>query len=472
MASENKGELHVLLVAFSAQGHINPLLRLGKSLLTRGLHVTLATTEIVYHRVFKSSMDDSATVPSCITTNGIQVIFFSDGFGSGQDQKPTNPDHYMELIGKIGPISLSNVIKKHFLDNSKRLACIINNPFVPWVADVAGSFNIPCACLWIQPCALYSIYYHFYNNLNHFPTLDDPQISVQIPGLPLLQPQDLPSFLLPSNPFGSMSKVLCEMFQHMNKIKWVLANSFHELEKEVIDSMAKICPIRTVGPLVPPSLLGQDESQDAEIEMWKPQDSCMEWLDQRNPSSVIYVSFGSLIVLSLKQLESIAKALKNSNRSFLWVIKPREGEEALPLPEGFVEETKEKGMVVSWCPQAKVLSHPAIACFLTHCGWNSMLEAITAGTPMIGYPQWTDQPTNAKLISDVFRLGIRLTQENDGFVATEELQRAFQQIFAAEEFKTNASNLKRAARDAVAHAGSSDRNIQSFVDEIIGAKVY
>ena len=196
----------------------------------------------------------------------------------------------------------------------------------------------------------------------------------------------------------------------------------------------------------------------------------MEWLNQQPPYSVIYVSFGSIIVLISKQLESIARALRNSEKHFLWVVKRRDGEEALPLPEGFVEETKEKGMVVPWCPQTKVLSHPSVACFLTHCGWNSMLEAITAGTPMIAWPQWTDQPTNAKLISDVFRLGIRLAQESDGFVATEEMERAFERIFSAGDFKRKASELKRAAREAVAQGGSSEQNIQCFVDEIIGTK--
>ncbi|XP_061368911.1 UDP-glycosyltransferase 84B1-like [Gastrolobium bilobum] len=479
-SADKKEELHVLLVAFSAQGHINPMLRLGKSLLTRGLHVTLATTELVYHRMFKSSTTptstgDEATVPTSITTNGIQVLFFSDGL----DGRETNMDHYMESMGKFGPVNLSNIIKDHFLGCSKRLACIINNPFVPWVADVAAEYKIPCACLWIQPCALYAIYYRFYNKFNQFPTLADPDMSVQLPGLPLLQAQDLPSFVLPSNTIGSMPEILSDMFQDMKKLKWVLANSFYELEKEVVDSMAELCPIKTVGPLVPPSLLGQDQNEDVGIEMWKPQDSCMEWLSHQPPSSVIYISFGSITVLSAKQMESIAKALKKSNRPFLWVIKRGEkaasdGAEELPLPQGFEEETKDQGMVVSWCPQTKVLAHPAIGCFLTHCGWNSMLEAITAGTPMIAYPQWSDQPTNAKLISDVFHIGIRLEQDSDGFVETEEVERAIEEIVGgtcSEEFKKNAAELKRAAREAVADGGSSDCNVQSFVDEIIGTAI-
>jgi UDP-glucose:(indol-3-yl)acetate beta-D-glucosyltransferase len=480
MSSENtkiKPEIHVLLVAFSAQGHINPLLRLGKSLLTKGLNVTLATTELVYHRVFKSTTTPTSTdntVPTSYTTNGINVLFFSDGFDITKGNK--SPDEYMDIIAEFGPISLTNLIKNNFLNNtSKKLACIINNPFVPWVTNVASEFKIPCACLWIQPCTLYSIYYRFYNKLNQFPTLENPEIDVELPGLPLLKSQDLPSFVLPSNPLKGLSNVLAEMFQDMKKLKWVLANSFYELEKDVIDSMAEIFPITTIGPLVPPSLLGQDQTQDVGIEMWKSQDSCIEWLNKKPPSSVIYISFGSLIFLSEKQMQSIAEALKRSKSYFLWVMKSKEGEAAtVTLPEKFLEETKEKGMVVSWCPQTKVLVHPSIACFLTHCGWNSMLEAITAGVPMIAYPQWTDQPTNAKLVSDVFGMGIRLKQDSDGFVESEEVERAIGEIVGGERFevfKKNAVELKLAAREAVADGGSSDRNIQSFVDEIFATVV-
>ncbi|CAK8573907.1 unnamed protein product [Lathyrus sativus] len=465
-----KQEIHVLLVAFSAQGHINPLLRLGKSLLTKGLKVTLATTELVYHRVFKSTTTPTTTtVPTSYTTNGINVIFFSDGFDIAEGH--VSVDEYMNLIAKFGPISLTNLIKNNFLNNSsKKLACIINNPFVPWVTNVAYELNIPCACLWIQPCTLYSIYYRFYNHLNHFPTLENPKTDVEIPGLPILKPQDLPSFVLPTNDIKALSNVLQEMFQNMKKLKWVLANSFYELEKDVIDSMAEIFPITTVGPLVPPSLLGQDRiDDDVGIEMWKPKDSCMEWLNQKPPSSVIYISFGSLIFLKEKQMLSIAKALKNTNKYFLWVMKDKEGDE-VRLPEKFVEETKEKGMIVTWCPQTRVLVHPSIACFLTHCGWNSTLEAIASGVPMIGYPQWSDQPTNAKLVSDVFRTGIRLKPDSDGFVESEEVERAIEEIVGGEKFeevKKNVLEMKSAAREALIDGGSSDRNIQSFVDEIL-----
>ena len=470
--NEQKEEIHVLMVAFAAQGHINPLLRLGKRLVSKGLHVTLAITEIFQHRMLKSSSS-----PSTNTTNSIseiQLLFFSDGFSIDHDRK-SNMDHYMDTIGKFGPINLSNLIKTHFNSTGhKKLSCIINNPFVPWVADVAAELKIPCAMLWIQPCALYTIYQRFHNNLNPFPTLENPDMNVQLPGLPLLHTHDLPSFVLPSNPFGSVPKLLNELFLNLKKLKWVLGNTFYELEKEVIDSMSELYPIKPVGPLVPPSILGEDPNLDIGVEMWEPQESSMEWLNHQQPSSVIYISFGSIIVLSAKQLVSIATAVKISNRPFLWVMKSSEvsaPDDAEEFPSGFLEETKNRGIIVTWCPQTKVLAHPAIACFLTHCGWSSMLEAIATGVPMIGYPQWTDQPTNAKLIADVLKVGTRLMPESNGVVTTNEVERCIEEIMAgprSEEFKKNVSEFKRAARLAVADGGSSDRNIQDFVDEIIG----
>ncbi|KAJ9159480.1 hypothetical protein P3X46_024987 [Hevea brasiliensis] len=468
---ENHEEIHVLMVAFSSQGHINPLLRLAKRLICKGLQVTLATTEIARHRMLKSSTITSTTTNS-ISISGVHLLFFSDGLSLDFDRK-SNLDYYMECLGKFGPINLSNLIKEYYPDNGhKKLSCIINNPFVPWVIDVATELGIPCAMLWIQPCSLYAIYYRFYHSLNSFPTLTNPEMSVELPSLPLLLTEDLPSFVLPSNPFGSFPKLFAEMFLNLNRYTWVLGSSFFELEKDVIESMTEHFPIRPIGPLVPPSLLGENEDQDIGVEMWKAEDTCLEWLKKQAPSSVIYISFGSITVLSAKQMESIAKALKNTNHPFLWVAKQPDfplpdGEGQLPL--GFLEETKDQGLIVSWSPQTKVLTHPAIACFITHCGWNSILETIVAGVPVIAYPQWTDQPTNAKLIVDVFRIGLRLRANQDGTISNDEIERCIGEIMdgpKSEELKANAKELKRAAREAVASGGASDRNIQLFVHDI------
>ena len=193
ISSENKEEeIHVRMVALSSPGHINPMLRLGKRLVNKGLHVTLATTEFTRHRMLKSSTINPTA--STISISGVQIRFFSDGQSLNYDGK-VNLDSYMENLANFGAISLSNLIKEHFPSNGhKKLSCIINNPFVSWVADVAISHGIPCAMFWIQPCSLFAIYYRFYNKLNSLPTLTDPhEMSVELPSLPLLHAEDLPS---------------------------------------------------------------------------------------------------------------------------------------------------------------------------------------------------------------------------------------------------------------------------------------
>lgn len=447
-----KEKKHVLLVAFAAQGHINPMLRLGKCLATKGLDVTLATTDSA--RAFH------------LSATSVHLEFFSDGLPLDYDRK-SNIDYYMNSLMKSGPTNLTTLIQTH----PKKFSCLINNPFVPWVADVAVELGIPCAMLWIQPCTLYAIYYHFYNKLGSFPTVTNPDMSVKLPGLPLLHREDLPSFVLPSNPFNSFANMLADVFLNMNKLKWVLCNSFLELEKDVIRSMNEAHPIIPVGPLVPSVLFGKEEELEGGVDLYQSEDTCIEWLNTQQPSSVIYISFGSFLYLSDKETESIALGLKKTKRPFLWVIKPnRDANKEMKRSVRILEEIKEQGLIVKWSPQTKVLAHSSIGCFLSHCGWNSLIETLTAGVPVIAYPVWTDQPTNAKLVTHVLKVGVRLeTNKHDGLTG-EEVERCVEEIMGgprSKEYKHNAAELKRAAREAVADGGSSDSNIQLFVDEII-----
>lgn len=484
MEKQNQ-KIHVLMVSFSSQGHINPMLRLGKHLLDKGLHVTLAVTETFRDRLMKHHQSSIAAAAAATTTttnqnpsiSGIDIVCFSDGLSLEYDRK-NNLDTYMDTLAKFGPINLTKLITSLSCDTTspKKFSCIINTPFLPWVVDVAAQVGIPCGMLWIQPCALFAIYHGFYNNVIDFPTEENPEKSVKLEGLPLLQTCDLPSFVLPSNPFGSIAKAIFETLKNIPKFRWVLANSFYELEKEVIDAMSRFVKIKAVGPLVPSTLLGEDHkgSDFVGIDMWKADDKCIEWLDQKGPNSVIYVSFGSLVVLSKKQMEGIATALRKTKRPFLWVVKPSdypEPEGAGEVPEGFLDEIKEQGLVVPWCPQSLVLSHKSTACFLTHCGWNSILETVSVGVPIIGYPMWTDQPTNAKLVVDLLGVGLRVWPNDDGIVGSEAIEECIEKIMdgpQAIDIQGKALELKSLARDALADGGSSNQNIQEFFDDIIG----
>ncbi|CAA7032591.1 unnamed protein product [Microthlaspi erraticum] len=366
----------------------------------------------------------------------------------------------------FGPKNLSKIVE------SKKFDCLITVPFAPWAPGVAAAYNIPCAILWIQACGAYSVYYRYFKKTNTFPEdLEDLNQTVKLPALPLLEVRDLPSFILPSS--GShLINLMVDFADCLKYAKWVLVNTFYELEPEMIDSMSGFKPdIIPIGPLVSPFLLGadQDGTLDGEnLDMWKADGYCMEWLDKQARSSVVYISFGSILKSSETQVESIATALKNRGVSFLWVIRPKEIGENVDVLQEMVREGQ--GVVIEWGPQERILSHVAISCFVTHCGWNSTTETVTTGVPVVAYPNWIDQPLDAVLLVDVFGIGVRMKNDAvDGELKVEEVERCIDAVTvgpAAAEMRKRATELKHAARSAMAPGGSSARNLDSFIGEI------
>ncbi|KAK4729159.1 hypothetical protein R3W88_022147 [Solanum pinnatisectum] len=254
--------------------------------------------------------------------------------------------------------------------------------------------------------------------------------------------------------------MLVNQFSNLDKVDWVLINSFYELEKEVIDYMSKIYPIKTIGPTIPSMYLDKRLHDDKEygLSVFEPMtNECLNWLKHQPISSVVYVSFGSFAIVEAEQMEELAWGLKNSN-NFLWVVRSTEESK---LPKNFLEELKltsdnNKGLVVSWCPQLQVLEHELTGCFLTHCGWNSILGAISLGVPMVTMPQWTDQPTNAKLVKDVWEMGVRAKQDGKGIVRREVIEECIK-----------LEKCQEMARNAVDEGGSSDKNIEEFISKLV-----
>jgi len=234
--------------------------------------------------------------------------------------------------------------------------------------------------------------------------------------------------------------------------------------------LAKIFPLRTIGPTIPSMFLDKrlEDDKDYGLSIFKPEtDACMKWLNGRPKRSVVYVSFGSFVDFQVEQMEEIAWGLRMSNRCFLWVV--RASEEA-KLPKNFVEETSEKGLVVRWCPQLEVLTHESVGCFVTHCGWNSTLEALSCGVPMVSVPQWTDQPTNAKYIMDFWKMGLKAPVDEKGLVSREAAEHCIREIMEGErgkEIRKNALKWRKLAKEAVDEGGSSDKNIEEFVAKLV-----
>ncbi|KAL7105914.1 hypothetical protein ACP275_07G076700 [Erythranthe tilingii] len=444
---------HVLLVTFPAQGHINPSLQFAKRLTAMGIKVTFATSLYARRRMSRTA----AGLPK-----GVTFAAFSDGYDDGF--KPGNDDagKYMTEIRSKGSQSLRDTI----------LAAAEQG------RPVAREFHVPSALLWIQPATVLNIYYYYFNGYGDEITANsnDPTWQIQFPGIPALNfsKRDLPSFILPSSSdkysfaLPSFKEQLETLDAEKTKPK-VLVNTFDALEPHALKSIDKY-ELIGVGPLIPSA--PSDKSFGGDL-FEKSDDNSVElWLDSKPESSVVYVSFGSILKLPKAQMEEIAKGLLESDRPFLWVIRINEdnkNEEEEEEKLSCIEELEKVGKIVPWCSQLEVLTHPSVGCFVSHCGWNSTLESLSCGVPVVAFPQWTDQGTNAKLIEGVWKSGVRVRVGGDGVVESGEIKRCIEEVMdggeKSRELRANAREWKSLAREAMDENGSSCNNLKAFLEE-------
>ncbi|KAM5562894.1 mogroside IE synthase-like [Rosa sericea] len=456
MEKEDKAyEAHCLVVSFPTQGHINPMLQFSKRLERKGLEVTLVTTQSFHKRL--SSPSTSITLET-----------ISDGHDEGGSTEAESMEAYLDRFREVGSRTLTKLIEK-LSESGHKVDCIVYDAFIPWPLEVAKRFGIVGVAFFTQSCAVDNIYYNVQQGLLKVPCTNESEIL--LPGVRVpLRASDMPSFVSVPSQYPAFLRMVVDQFSNVDKADWILCNTFYELEVEEADWMAKFWPLRTIGPTIPSMYLDKRHEDDKEygFSLFKPNsDACMKWLKERQKGSVAYVSFGSLAELGAEQMEELGWGLKNSNIYFLWVVREKE---ANKLPRGFAEATSEKGLVVSWCPQLEVLATEAVGCFVTHCGWNSTLEALSLGVPMVAVPQWTDQSTNAKYIMDVWKMGLRAQADEKGIVRREEIEYCVREILERErgkEIQKNAWKWKELARKAVDKGGSSDRNIDEFIAKLV-----
>ncbi|KAJ9701219.1 hypothetical protein PVL29_006526 [Vitis rotundifolia] len=435
------GSPHFLLVTFPAQGHINPALQFAKRMIRTGAQVSFATSVSAHRRMAKRPNPE-----------GLQFVPFSDGYDDGF-KSSDDIQQYIEIV-------LRNS------DEGRPFTCIVHTLLVPWAAEVARGLLVPYALLWIEPATVLDIYYYYLNGYGDvFRNIsNEPSCSIELPALPLLSSRDLPSFLVNSNDYTFFLPMLQERLEALNQETnpKVLVNYFDALETEALKAVDKLHLIG-IGPLVPSAYLDAKDPSDTSFggDLFQGSDDYMEWLNSKPKSSVVYVSFGSISVLLKTQKEEIARGLLDCGHPFLWVIRaPEKGEEVKEEDKlSCREELEKKGMIVPWCSQIEVLTHPSLGCFVSHCGWNSTLESLVSGVPLVAFPQWADQGTNAKLIEDIWKIGIRVTVNEEGIVESDEIKRCL-------EIAMRGGKWKNLAREAVKDSGSSDMNLKGFVDEV------
>ncbi|KAG4911661.1 hypothetical protein AAZX31_19G023400 [Glycine max] len=441
---------HCLVLAFPGQGHINPMLQFSKLLERQGVRITLVTT-----RFYSKNLQN---VPPSIALETI-----SDGFDEVGPQEAGSPKAYIDRLCQVGSETFHELLEK--LGKSRNhVDCVIYDSFFPWALDVTKRFGILGASYLTQNMTVNNIYYHV-----HLGTLQAPlkEHEISLPKLPKLQHEDMPSFFFTYEEDPSMLDFFVVQFSNIDKADWILCNTYYELDKEIVDWIMEIWPkFRSIGPNIPSLFLDKryENDQDYGVTEFK-RDECIEWLDDKPKGSVVYVSFGSIATFGDEQMEELACCLKESLGYFLWVVR---ASEETKLPKGFEKKTK-KGLVVTWCSQLKVLAHEAIGCFVTHCGWNSTLETLCLGVPIIAIPFWSDQSTNAKLMADVWKIGIRAPIDDNKVVRREALKHCIREIMENEkgkEMKSNAIRWKTLAVKAVSDDGSSHKNILEFTNNL------
>ena len=277
----------------------------------------------------------------------------------------------------------------------------------------------------------------------------------------------------------------------------IVINTFDELEHESLEALREENPrIFAVGPLLPPAYFNEhakagmdggdavthDPANDEGLvttyhsaALWPEDHACLKWLNGRALKSVLYVSFGSIAVLRREQFEELALGLEASGVALLWVIRPdlMYGEKAL-FPRGYLERMKERTCFVEWAPQLQVLTHGAVGGFLTHCGWNSTLESICAGVPMLGWPYFADQMLINRCCVDAW--GVGLTFESDPLlgqlVRRVEVEAKVRELMGPNSksgaaFRQKAWDWRDAARKAaLLKGGSSERSWRELMESI------
>nr|GMD94380.1 UDP-glycosyltransferase 74E2-like [Ipomoea batatas] len=448
---------NILVVSFPAQGHLNPMIQFCTHLATKGVKITLVLTE----RASKYLQTPAGTASL------IEVELIPDVLpGGGVAEVPYNTETTIAHLRASFSVGLPQVIEKR-KSAGKTPKLVLYDSIVPWILELAKGCGLQGAALFTQPCCVSAFYYHVFNGHAGIPPENSGTAVVSLPGMPPMGPNDLPSFSYFKDDSQFVQSIVVNQFVNIEQVDWIFFNSFDKLEEEILGWMRSKWAVKTIGPLIPSMYLKDSKEEDHRISLFKPlSQACMDWLSTRHPNSVVYISFGSLACLTEEQMAEFATALAESNHNFLWVV--RESEET-KLPKDFKSKTSEKGLIVKWCAQLQVLSHGTVACFMTHCGWNSALEALMLGVPMIAVPQWADQQMNAKYVVDVWETGVRPKANQKGIVTKDEIKACIREVMEEEKgkrLKRNAVKWKGLAEDALLEGGSSHNTIEHFISHL------
>lgn len=458
-----KEMLHIAIVPSPGMGHLIPLAELAKQLVVRhNFHVTF----IIPTNSSSSSLTPQNPLlkhlPKPISSIFLPPVSFDDLPG----------DSGIEARIALSVTRSLSFLRESLLDltRTNRVVALVVDIFGTDAFDMARELDISphlffttsamCICFGLYLPKLHEKYSCEYRDLPE---------PVKLPGCAPLHGADL------LDAVQDRKNLSYEFTLHHSKRfrlpDGILVNSFLDLENDAFKALKKeilgIPPIYPVGPLIQSTSVDGPHGSDF-----------LRWLDQQQPGeSVLFVSFGSGGTLSNEQINELAHGLELSGERFIWVVKRPRNKTANEayfavqsgvtpldfLPSGFLGRTKEVGFVVpDWAPQIQILSHESTAGFVTHCGWNSILESIVYGVPLIAWPLYAEQKMNAVFLTEDAKVALRVGLDENGIVGRDYIAKLIKQLVKGEEGKLlrrKMSNLKEAAAKVLSDGGTSTQSL-------------
>ncbi|XP_021614990.1 UDP-glycosyltransferase 83A1 isoform X2 [Manihot esculenta] len=429
-------------------------MKLAYNLANHGVKVTFVNTESTHERLM-SAMPEKFKEEIPIGLVSVPDVL------EGEDVKK-----FIEGAPSSMPLLLQNLIKNiNELNTDDQVTHVIADVSAGWALEAAKKMGIERAAF--VPCgiATLALELHVHRlieagilDADGIPMKDEPvSLSSKIPAWK----KNEFSWSFPENPQSEkfmFQHLACNTKEDVKISNWLLVNSFYELEPSACDLIPNILPI---GPLLASDHLGTYAGN-----FWAEDSTCLNWLDQQPPRSVIYAAFGSTRIYNQQQLNELALGLEMVGRPFLWVIRSDFTNGKVEFPEGFIKRVEKNGKIVKWAPQEKVLAHPSTACFFSHCGWNSTMEGISKGVPFLCWPYFTDQFHNRNYICQTWKVGLELNPDENGIITRHEIKMKVEKLLSDKDIEANSLKLKEMARESISEGGSSFNNFISFVKQI------
>jgi len=477
---KKEGELKAIFLPFLSTSHIIPLVHIARIFAMHGVDVTIITTP-QNATVFQKSVDLDSSRGRSIRTHLLNFPAAEVGLPPGIET--FNADTPPEMAPRIymGLAILQPRIEQLFHD--LRPDFIVSDMFHPWTVEAAAKLRIPRIIFHPASYLAHSAALAVEQYKPHLAAESDSDRFV-IPGLPdklEMTRLQLPDWLRSPNQYTELMKTIEESER---KSYGSLFNSFYDLESAYYEHYKGVMGNKSWG-VGPVSLwVNQDASDKAARGYAKEEEEeegWLKWLNTKAKGSVLYVSFGSLNKFPYSQLVEIARALEDSGKDFLWVVRKNDrggGEEEKFLEEfeKRVKENKKGYLIWGWAPQLLILENPAIGGMVTHCGWNTVVESMNAGLPMVTWPLFAEHFFNEKLVVDVLKIGVSVgakewrnwNQFGNEVVKREEIGKAIGVMMSeeSEELRRRAKKLSDGAKRAIENGGSSHNNMKELIREL------